>query len=127
LLSFPLEILDCVELEELDLSSNRLTSVQVEIKRLENMKILKLHHNPLEGLPNELFDLKNLVRLHLSFCGLERIPRSITRLSRSISFIELDLRGNNIPDIPENGDYLNKYELYNAFGHRVVSLDLILE
>ena len=119
MLSFPLEILDCVELEELDLSSNRLTSVQVEIKRLEKIKILDLSHNPFEALLDESFGLENLEYLGLSTCGLERITESITRLSSRNSFKKLDLTGNNIPKIVKDKGYWGKLELRRAFDGRI--------
>jgi len=64
--ALPSQIGQLRNLKILDLSYNQMTGVPAEIGQLTNLQVLNLANNQLTGLPNELGNLKNLKTLNLS-------------------------------------------------------------
>ena len=65
LTTLPVNIEKLNNLTELDLSDNQLTKLPVEIGKLNNLTKLDLRHNKLTELPSELINLNNLTELDL--------------------------------------------------------------
>ena len=120
LTSFPVEILECDWLEELNLSDNRIKvipegigalkslrslnlnnnsikKIPIGINKLSNLKQLGLHYNDISRLPEELFELTNLLVLGLNSNRIETIPDKIKRLNK---LIMLGLADNQIKHLP---------------------------
>ncbi len=64
--ALPAEIHDLIRLRVLDASNNLMTGVPAEVGQLQNLEVLNLSNNKLTGLPNELGNLKKLKVLNLS-------------------------------------------------------------
>lgn len=64
--ALPGEIRNLKSLRILDASFNQMTGVPAEIGQLENLEILDLSNNKLTGLPYEMANLKRLKQLNLS-------------------------------------------------------------
>ncbi|MBI4037175.1 leucine-rich repeat domain-containing protein [Candidatus Daviesbacteria bacterium] len=64
--ALPAEIHDLRKLRVLDASDNLMTGVPAEVGQLQNLEVLDLSNNKLTGLPNELGNLKKLKKLNLS-------------------------------------------------------------
>ena len=92
LTKIPESIFKNTTLEQLDLSSNRLTGApQAEIRFLQNLKSLDLSNNQLTGLPAELGQLKNLETLNVSNNKLTGLPLELGNLTQ---LRVLDVSGN---------------------------------
>jgi Leucine-rich repeat (LRR) protein len=64
--ALPAEIHDLKKLRVLDASDNLMTGVPAEVGQLQNLEVLDLSNNRLTGLPYELGNLKKLKQLNLS-------------------------------------------------------------
>lgn len=64
--ALPAEIRQLKKLKILDMSYNDMTGIPAEIGQLNDLEILNLSHNQFTGLPYELGNLKNLKILDLS-------------------------------------------------------------
>lgn len=89
----PMYVFDKIDVQELNLSNNRLTgSLQAEIRHLQNLKVLDLSNNQFTGVPAEIGQLKNLEVLNLSNNQLTGLPHELGNLS---NLKVLNLKGNN--------------------------------
>ncbi len=80
-------------LEELNLSNNRLTgALQAEVRNLSNLKVLNLSNNLMTGVPAEIGQLQNLQILDLSNNQLTGLPYELGNLQ---NLKTLNLSGNN--------------------------------
>ena len=95
--SFPKEILEMEQLEELDLSHNSITSVPSNLGRLKNLASLSLRDNKLSSIPKSLVEIPNLRYLDVSYNSLTSFPALESDLP---SMIELDLGANALRSIP---------------------------
>ncbi len=78
---FPMEILQCVNLEKLVLDGNELQALPPEIAHLQHLKYVSVQYNQLRTLPVELSYLNNLEELDLSYNELRELPAEIGNLS----------------------------------------------
>ena len=76
----PLEIVKLVNLQQLDLSGNQLSTWSVEMAKLENLQELNLAGNQLSVWPVEMANLVNLQRLDLSGNKLSAWPVKMANL-----------------------------------------------
>lgn len=86
-------------LQELNLSKNRLKEIPPEIQMLKNLKKLSLFKNRIEALPPEIGELENLEELIINNNELETLPEEIGKLKK-LRYI--DLWSNNIVGLPES-------------------------
>ncbi len=69
------------ELQELDVSNNKLTgAIQAEIRHLKNLKILRAGNNEMTGVPAEIGQLQKLEILDLSNNLLTGLPQELGNL-----------------------------------------------
>ncbi|MFA4931040.1 MAG: leucine-rich repeat domain-containing protein [Patescibacteria group bacterium] len=89
----PAYVFDRTNLEELNISHNRLTgAIPAEIRQLKNLRILDASDNQMTGVPAEIGQLNNLEKLDLSNNQLTGLPYELGNLS---NLKILDLSGNN--------------------------------
>ena len=98
-----------MNLQELLIQGNQLTSLPESIGRLSKLKILYLSVNQLTHLPKSIGQLHRLQTLYLSVNLLSSLPDSIGQL---INLQELLLQGNQLTQLPESiGQLVNLQEL----------------
>ena len=66
-----------INLQELSLQNNQLSSLPAKIGKLINLQKLHLHNNKLRSLPAEIDRLINLKELLLDNNQLRRLPRAL--------------------------------------------------
>lgn len=91
------EALDAGTLRILDLSANRMTTVQT-VGRIDGLRSLFLNQNRLQSLPEEICCLSLLENLSASYNFLEKLPASTAQLA---SLRELRLSRNRLRAFPE--------------------------
>ncbi|MFA5853598.1 MAG: leucine-rich repeat domain-containing protein [Patescibacteria group bacterium] len=90
----PSSVFSKTDLEELDLSGNRLTgALPAEIRLLERLRVLDASDNAMTGVPAEIGQLASLQTLDLSQNALTGLPLELGNLK---NLRRLDLRGNAI-------------------------------
>jgi Leucine-rich repeat (LRR) protein len=103
-------------LQQLDLSSKKLSSLPDSIGNLINLRELRLHNNQFSSLPDSIGNLINLQRLFLQINKLESLPDSIGNL---INLKCLWLSNNKLSSLPDSiGNLINLQLLdlpYNKF------------
>lgn len=81
LTKIPDSVFDKTDLEELNVSNNKLTgAVQAEIRHLQNLRVLNLSNNQMTGVPAEIGQLENLEILNLSNNQLTGLPYELGNL-----------------------------------------------
>lgn len=104
----PGNVFERTDLEELDVSNNRLTgAIQAEIRLLKNLKVLRAGNNKMTGVPAEIGQLNNLEILDLSNNRLTGLPNELGNLKNLKTFNisgnnyssqDLDIITKNLPD-----------------------------
>src|SRR3989344_3845961 len=80
LTKLPSEILSMTNLQQLNISNNRLTgALPAEIRHLQNLEILNISNNQMTGLPAELGNLQKLEVLDLSDNDISEYDLNIIR------------------------------------------------
>lgn len=93
LTELPKYVLGMTELQELNLSHNRLTgALPAEIRFLKNLRKLNLSYNDMTGVPAEVGQLSQLQTLDLSYNRFTGLPYELGNLS---NLKVLSLTGNN--------------------------------
>lgn len=96
LVKVPSEVFARTELEELNLSNNKLTgALPSEIRNLKNLKVLRLNGNQMTGLPAEIGQLSHLTELDLSGNRLTGLPLELGNLK---NLQILNVSGNDYSD-----------------------------
>lgn len=91
--ALPKYVVNQVDLESLDLSSNNLTgALPAEIRQLKNLKVLNISHNKMTGVPAEIGQLSQLEILDLSYNQFTGLPYELGNLSKLKTLI---LTGND--------------------------------
>jgi Leucine-rich repeat (LRR) protein len=109
-LFLPETIGNLVNLTELSVSRNKLTSLPETIGNLVNLKKLIASNNDLTSLPETIGDLINLTELEVSNNNLISIPETIGNLT---NLTHLYLAGNKLTSLPETiGNLTNLTHLY---------------
>merc|ERR1711934_176169 len=82
LTSLDVRVCKLAELKVLDLTHNYVTQLPKEIELLVNLKVLNAGYNELKVLPEEIGRLANLQELHVHFNALNELPASICNLTK---------------------------------------------
>jgi Leucine-rich repeat (LRR) protein len=85
----PPEVGSLKRLLELDVSNNELKLLPSSIGEMKRLRTLKLRRNQLTELPDSLCQLK-LVHIDVTSNLLKSLPLSLTRLTSSLSTLEID-------------------------------------
>ncbi|KAK1153801.1 volume-regulated anion channel subunit LRRC8C-like [Acipenser oxyrinchus oxyrinchus] len=85
------------KLISLNLSHNKITSIQPQISKITGLEKLYLHKNKITALPPSLFKLSKLLVLDVSHNNLTEIPADIEQLSHLQHFIASN---NSISGLP---------------------------
>lgn len=101
--TFPIEITQMLNLQELTLNANEITSLPSEIGNLKNLTKLSLKYNKLDSLPKEIGQLTNLEELYLNHNNLTTLPEEIKNLKK---LKYLHIGKNDFTEIPEGISYL---------------------
>ncbi len=105
----PPEIEMLVNIERLNLSKNKITSIPNTIGSLTNLKVLVLHSNHLTSLPSQIGELVNLQKLLLGFNQLTSLPPEIGRYLKQLQV--LVLHGNQLLSLPPDIKLLPQIQL----------------
>lgn len=103
----PHSIFSLTNLQELDLKSNSIRTIEevISFQHLKRLTCLKLWHNKIIAIPQSVSHVKNLESLYLSYNKLETLPAALFCLPK---LRHLDLSHNSISVIPaEVGLLLN--------------------
>lgn len=92
----PEQVYNSLHLEQLDLSGNRLQSIEV-VCNLKKLIVLNLSDNGLVSLTESICNLSTLEQLDLSYNCLESLPN----LEKLRCLKKLDLGGNKFKQVPE--------------------------
>lgn len=106
--AIPEEIFDCLTLEKLDLSYNKISKIDKRLSLFQSLKYLDLSNNQLREIPPFLADLRQLEVLILSNNQLSEFPAVLTELP---SLTILKIKANKIKSIPSNIHLLDKLEV----------------
>ena len=88
-----------VQLEELHLDCNNLTSLPASIAGMKNLSVLSLSDNMITGLPVELGELTDLCHLNCKNNKITTIPSAVFRYCTKLEKIQFS--GNLLKQIPE--------------------------
>ncbi|KAI6191425.1 Protein lap1 [Aphelenchoides bicaudatus] len=102
--TLPDSILNCKALEQLDISSNRLSDLPDQFGELDRITDLTLSHNCLDSLPNSIGRLKRMTILKADDNNLTRLTPAIGSCT---ALTELFLMQNFLSEIPSSIGNLN--------------------
>ncbi|KAG1324512.1 hypothetical protein G6F62_009058 [Rhizopus arrhizus] len=106
-----------LNITELDLSRNRLTSLPSQIIHLKNLKILNLVSNQINIIPTELYKLQSLQVLNLSQNKIKTIPHEMPINLRNL--VTLRIAANQIDQLPSSlhhWAHMKHFELGSVYG-----------
>ncbi|MFA5406431.1 MAG: leucine-rich repeat domain-containing protein [Candidatus Nanoarchaeia archaeon] len=106
-------------LRYLDLSYNNFTKVPKIINGFESLEQINMSFNSLNELPSWLGDLTRLESLNLSYNYLKLIPDSLTNLS---NLRYLNLWANYLSKLPSDIGCLNKLEVLDLKSNKITSI-----
>ncbi|CAG9466922.1 unnamed protein product [Pedinophyceae sp. YPF-701] len=108
-----------LQLQEFDLSSNRLVSLPENLTELRTLRVLRINFNSLPKLPDVVCQLGRLQVLSLTGNQLTDLNENIGQL-RALK--ELDLSGNQLQSLPQSFCDLINLQFLNAGDNRLESL-----
>ena len=108
-----------VNLTDLSLCDNQVTSIPPEITGMVNLRCLTLSNNQLTSIPPEIGQLVNMWQLSLSNNQLTSIPREIGNL---VKLIILKLNHNQLTSIPTEIHALVDLEVLHVEHNQLTSI-----
>ncbi len=119
LTSLPSEIRFLTHLQKLDLYCNQLQSLPDAIRNLTQLRGLSLYCNQLQSLPEAIGNLTQLQELYLSYNQLQSLPDAIGNLTQ---LQELYLSENQLQSLPEAIGNLTQLQLLDLSNNQLQSL-----
>lgn len=115
--SIPLEKIDYPKCKSLNLRGNKLQKIPIAISNVSTLERLDLSENKINSIEDDAFEgLENLVELDLSFNELSYLPTSIGRLKK---LKKLNLSGNKISNLPREFENLHSLEFLDFDGNPI--------
>ena len=108
--NFPDKLFDLINLEKLDLSNNRISSLPSEVKKLNKLKEIDFQGNNFNLFPVQLLELINLEKIDFSNNNLSDLPSGINKLK---SLFSINLAGNGFTQFPRRICELDNLEKIN--------------
>jgi adenylate cyclase len=116
----PQSVQNFTTLKRLDLSSNRISSVDdIALNRLPDLQQLRMQNNRMEKLPWYFIRLHMLRFLNISNNKFQDLPEEICKM-RGLE--ELDISFNMISQLPENLQSLRRLKVLIVVGNRITRI-----
>ncbi|CAK9235934.1 unnamed protein product [Sphagnum troendelagicum] len=112
----PLRVFQIVDLVDLSLAGNKISSLPDDIKNLVNLRRLGLAGNRLQELPASIGDLQQLEGLWITGNMLHSLPAEIGNL-KHLRMLALD--GNKISSLPESISGLQELQVLSVAGNNL--------
>jgi len=108
--TFPIEILNLIQLEALKLRNNPIVELPQDITRLSQLRVLTASFCMITAIPVALCELPCLEELSVAYNRLTFLPKEIANLK---SLTILDIEGNQIPALPASMVSMEKLHYVN--------------
>nr|XP_022917612.1 leucine-rich repeat-containing protein 40-like [Onthophagus taurus] len=115
----PIDIKMFEDLTVLNLQDNCLITLPKEVGMLKKLTKINLSHNKITNLPDECFNFPDLVQFNVSYNNLEEVSAEIGNL---VMLQQLDLSHNNLTTLPLGLGYLVRLNDINLSHNKLTEL-----
>ncbi|XP_072293691.1 uncharacterized protein lrrc18a [Eucyclogobius newberryi] len=119
IVDFPKCVLKLGNIDELDLSRNRIEKIPNHIGDIQSLKVLDLHSNRLQSVSEAMGNLKNLEYLNLSNNFINTLPSTVGSLTKLKVF---NIGMNKLDCLPTSMEKLQNLEELRLFDNQFKTL-----